>query len=124
MDEADAWLLAQIYRNSKQEGRTTLTEIADPLDLPPRILEPTVTDLVQRGLLAREGDWLSFTPDGEQAIVRLTAVWRDWLTELLATEDPGRGAELAAAVDRLASRMIADHTTLRERHWERSPAHS
>ncbi|GAA2803151.1 MDR family MFS transporter [Crossiella cryophila] len=120
MDETDAWLLGQIFRNSKQEGRTTLAEIAEPLDLPPGILAPTAEDLIRRGLLVRDGDWLSFTTEGEQAVVRLAGVWREWLTELLTTEDPDREAELTAAVDRLARRMIADHTTLRERRWDRT----
>ncbi|MBP2473952.1 EmrB/QacA subfamily drug resistance transporter [Crossiella equi] len=117
MDEADAWLLAQVFRNSKQEGYATLSEIAG--DLPVRIFEPSVTDLVTRGLLHREGETLRFTPAGEEAFVRLTGVWREWLVEVLASEEPERGEELAAAVDRLARRMISDHPTLRERRWER-----
>jgi EmrB/QacA subfamily drug resistance transporter len=120
MDSADAWLIGQVFRHSKQTGRTSLAEIGESLEIPPRILEPAMADQVERGLLRRDDDSIEFTEQGQRALGELFTVWRDWFVAELSVWRPEQSTELSEALDRMSQRMVREHAVLRGR--ELAPA--
>jgi DNA-binding MarR family transcriptional regulator len=122
LDTADAWIIGQVFRHSKQTGRTSIAEIAESLSIPPRILEPVFDDHVRRGLLTRTNGEVVFTEHGGAALTDMFRVWREWFAEELAQWKPEQSEELTAALERVAERMVREHAVLRGRAVPRLPA--
>lgn len=59
--------------------------------------------------LSREGSYFSHTPAGEREVAAITDSWSTWLNEQLE-KDRGRprSAELRAAADTIAKRLLAE----------------
>ena len=113
LDTADAWIIGQVFRHSKQTGRTSLAEIAESLSIPRRILEPAFDDQVRRGLLDRSDGEVAFTARGEAALTDMFRVWRERFVSELAVWKPEQSVELTAALERVAERMVREHAVLR-----------
>jgi hypothetical protein len=88
MDSADAWLIGQVFRHGKQTGHTSVAEIGEALEIPSRILEPAVSDQVERGLLRRDNGAIAFTEQGQRALGGLFTVWRNWFVAELSVWRP------------------------------------
>jgi EmrB/QacA subfamily drug resistance transporter len=113
LDTADAWLITQVFRYSKETGRTSVDEIGSELQIPPRILSPAFEDQVTRGLLVEEDGTIRFSDQGTRALTSMLQVWRDEFVAELAEWKPDESAELSAALDRLSQRMVREHAVLR-----------
>jgi hypothetical protein len=108
MNDAEAWLLLQIYRHGKDDGDATLRELSNQSNIPAGIFEPTCLKLVEDGYLVQEQGHFRFSGKGEDTFTRLIDAWRGWLTDQLADWAPERHAELTAAVDRMARKLAAE----------------
>jgi hypothetical protein len=112
VSEAEGWLLLMV-RKHQVDGHTSLRDIALDTMVPWGIFEPTARELRVDGYLAENGDGTyMFTKQGEDAIERLAAAWREWLIGKLADWHPEDHPELRGAVDRLADRLRDENLQL------------
>ncbi|GAA2747616.1 MULTISPECIES: MDR family MFS transporter [Kitasatospora] len=109
LDIAGAWAVMQVEFFTRAVGHASLSLIAARRRLPPEVLEPVFTRMVQEGYLARQNGFFEHTAVGERETALITAAWSDWLNRRLE-EDRGRprSAELRAAADAIAKRLIAE----------------
>jgi EmrB/QacA subfamily drug resistance transporter len=104
LDPSPVWLLLQL----DPDNPTTMDRLAIDLGgIPVATLEPALTPLLQRGLIARqaaggEAALIAVTPEGRPAIRRLIDAWRAELASLCAEWSPEEHAELTRLLDRLA----------------------
>jgi DNA-binding MarR family transcriptional regulator len=80
--------------------------IAERLGLPGKVIEPAFMALEYAGYLERDGAELALTERGRAEFDRLAHAWRDWIVERLADWRQENRADLNAAIDRVANRMI------------------
>ncbi|MFI0982245.1 MDR family MFS transporter [Streptomyces sp. NPDC021093] len=109
LDIAGAWAVMQVNFFTRMVGHATLGLIAGRQNVPPEVLLPVFDRMVDEGYLTRDGNFLSHTAAGEREAEVITAAWSDWLGAQLE-KDAGRprSAELRAAADRIAKRLLAE----------------
>ncbi|MER5641241.1 MDR family MFS transporter [Kitasatospora sp. NPDC002227] len=109
VDLAGAWALMEVEGLIRTVGHARLGLIAVRKRVPPEVLAPVFDQMADEGYLTRSQDYLDHTPAGAEQVRILSAAWSDWLGEQLA-EDIGRpgGAELRAAVDAIAKRLLQE----------------
>ncbi|HKH19796.1 MAG TPA: MDR family MFS transporter [Gammaproteobacteria bacterium] len=110
LDTPQSWLLLRI----NEHAPTTVTDLAEALDLSPATLVPILDGLVQTHLIALS-EWpgkttgrLTLTSKGQRTFDRLVAARRERLTELLRDWPAEQRAECADLVVRLARSLLAD----------------
>ena len=109
LDVAGAWAVMQVEQHTRMVGHASLGLIASRRHVPPEVLVPVFQRMVEEGFLTREGSYFSHTPAGEREVEAITHSWAAWLNEQLET-DRGRprSAELRAAADAIAKRLMAE----------------
>ncbi|GHE97696.1 MFS transporter [Amycolatopsis deserti] len=109
---AQAWLIAQIYRNSVDDGDATLQEIATQTGVPAGIFEPTARQLVAAGQLAEADGHFTFTGHGSDTFARLVGAWRLWVLDNVTGSDAAAGRDFTACVDEIATQLISNSRSL------------
>ena len=72
-------------------------------------------EIVEAGLLTRDGDTLGLTDSGRQQVDKIITAWRAWLVAELRDWLPAAGAEIAetkrvdAALDRIVVRLVREN---------------
>ncbi|MCX5202933.1 MFS transporter [Streptomyces sp. NBC_00237] len=109
LDIAGAWAVMQVDLFTRMVGHATLGLISGRRNVPPEVLLPVFDRMVDEGYLTRDGNFLSHTPAGEREAQVIAGAWSDWLADQLE-KDAGRprSAELKAASDRIAKRLLAE----------------
>ncbi|MCT9090155.1 MFS transporter [Streptomyces sp. ASQP_92] len=109
LDVAGAWAVMQVEQYTRMVGHASLGLIASRRQVPPEVLVPVFQRMVEEGFLSREGSYFSHTPAGEREVEAITHSWSSWLNEQLE-KDRGRprSAELRAAADTIAKRLMAE----------------
>ncbi|WP_320782578.1 MDR family MFS transporter [Streptomyces sp. CRN 30] len=109
LDMAGAWVVTQVDLFTRMVGHANLNLIAASRNVPPEVLEPAFDRLVAAGCLSRHGSLFSLTPAGTREAQVISGAWAQWLGACLEG-DYGRpgGAELRAAVDAIAKRLLAE----------------
>ncbi len=115
-DIALLWALIQIYRYSQVFGSARLTQMAERLRVPPEVLDPTFSRLVECGHALRTGDQLWLTQSGAQQVDAATAALVGRIVEKLETSPTFQGrpdrAEVEAALERIAQQLLM------QRDWD------
>ncbi|MFJ4674498.1 MULTISPECIES: MDR family MFS transporter [unclassified Kitasatospora] len=109
LDVAGAWAVMQVELFTRTVGHASLNLIAARRRIPPEVLQPVFDRMVAEGYLEGDSGFYQHTPAGAQEAATITRTWADWLNRRLE-EDRGRprSAELRAAADTIAKRMIAE----------------
>ncbi|MGW4810197.1 MDR family MFS transporter [Kitasatospora cineracea] len=109
LDVAGAWAVMQVELFTRTVGHANLNLIAARRRIPPEVLQPVFDRMVVEGFLDAHNGFYQHTPAGEQEAATITRAWSGWLNHRLE-EDRGRprSAELRAAADAIAKRMIAE----------------
>ncbi|MEV0844520.1 MDR family MFS transporter [Streptomyces sp. NPDC049954] len=109
LDMAGAWAVMQVELLTRLVGFASIGLIASRRRIPPEVLFPVFDRMVEEGYLTREGSLLSHTAAGKREADTITRSWADWLRGQLE-QDQGRpsGADLRAAVDSIAKRLVAE----------------
>ncbi|WP_406341554.1 MDR family MFS transporter [Streptomyces sp. NBC_00648] len=109
LDMAGAWAVMQVELFTRMVGHASLGLIAARRHVPPEVLVPVFQRMVDEGFLTREGTYFSLTEGGGREVEAISASWSDWLNEQLE-RDRGRprSAELRAAADAIAKRLLAE----------------
>ncbi|WP_345699722.1 MDR family MFS transporter [Kitasatospora terrestris] len=109
LDVAGAWAVMQVEFFTRAVGHANINLIAARRRVPPEVLEPTFTRMVQEGYLSRQNGFYAHTEAGDREAAAITKAWSNWLNERLE-EDRGRprSAELRAAADTIAKRLLAE----------------
>ncbi|WP_371655654.1 MULTISPECIES: DHA2 family efflux MFS transporter permease subunit [unclassified Streptomyces] len=109
LDMAGAWAVMQVELFTRMVGHASLGLIAARRHVPPEVLVPVFQRMVDEGFLTREGTYFSLTEGGRREVEAISASWSDWLNEQLE-RDRGRprSAELRAAADAIAKRLLAE----------------
>ncbi|WP_329402515.1 MDR family MFS transporter [Streptomyces melanogenes] len=109
LDMAGAWAVMQVELFTRMVGHASLGLIAARRHVPPEVLVPVFQRMVDEGFLTREGTYFSLTEGGRREVDAISASWSDWLNEQLE-RDRGRprSAELRAAADAIAKRLLAE----------------
>ncbi len=106
------WLL---YRLADRPD-CTITEVGARLNVDPERLRSGVDALIAAGMVGQvetsAGSRLVLTPDGHDAIERLTVARRESLTELLEGWDPEDHPEVVEMIRNLAHALMADDDRL------------
>lgn len=119
LDVAGLWGVLRINRYTQMYGTARLTDMADYLQVPFEVLEPTFARLVSGGYAQRDGERLWLTPAGGQQVAYVQSLLLAWLVDKLARSPgfagrPDRRA-VEAALERVAHRVLAQ----RDWHDER-----
>ncbi|MFJ2743365.1 MDR family MFS transporter [Streptomyces sp. NPDC087440] len=109
LDIAGAWAVMQVDLFTRMVGHATLGLIAGRRNVPPEVLLPVFDRMVDEGYLTRDGNFLAHTAAGEREARVIADAWSNWLGDQLE-RDAGRprSAELRAAADRIAKRLLAE----------------
>lgn len=109
LDIAGAWAVMQVSLFTRMVGHASLGLIAARRRIPPEVLVPVFDRMVEEGYLTRTDAYFSLTPAGEREAEVISRAWSAWLGEEI-TKDIGRppDQELAAAVDAIAKRLLAE----------------
>ncbi|MGW7264068.1 MDR family MFS transporter [Streptomyces sp. NPDC054842] len=109
LDVAGAWAVMQVELFTRMVGHAGLGLIAARRHLPPEVLVPVFDRMVEEGYLTRHGSLFSHTEAGRREAAVISRAWGDWLAERVE-RDHGRpsGADLRAAVDTIAKRLLAE----------------
>ncbi|MFD0271033.1 MDR family MFS transporter [Streptomyces sp. NPDC127106] len=109
LDIAGAWAVMQVELMTRTVGHASLGLVAARRAVPPEVLLPVFDRMVDEGYLTREGHFLSLTEAGEREAEVISKAWARWLGDQLE-KDRGRpsGAELRAAADAIAKRLLAE----------------
>jgi len=106
------WLL---YRLADREA-TSAEAVSARLKVDPDVLREGVDALVAAGLVVRVGEGgsrtVALTPEGEEAIEKLTIARRQSLTEVLEGWDPEEHPEVVEMIRQLAHALLADDDRL------------
>jgi EmrB/QacA subfamily drug resistance transporter len=112
LDPAACWML---YRLADRHD-CTMESVGARAKVDPARLEPSVDELVEKGLLERDEGaaecTLVLTPEGNDAIDRLAAARRESMTSLLEGWDPESHPEVVELVRKLAKGLLADDDQL------------
>lgn len=111
LDVAGLWAVLRINRYTQMYGTARLTDMADYLQVPFEVLEPTFARLVSGGYVQRDGEQLWLTPAGGQQVAYVQSLLLAWLVDKLARSPgfegrPDRRA-VEAALERIAHRVLA-----------------
>ncbi|MFJ8440255.1 MDR family MFS transporter [Kitasatospora griseola] len=109
LDMAGAWAVMQVELFTRSVGHATLNLIAARRRVPPEVLQPVFDRMVAEGFLEAHGGFYAHTEAGEREAAAIGRAWSQWLNHRLE-QDIGRprSAELRAAADTIAKRMIAE----------------
>ncbi|WP_354643090.1 MDR family MFS transporter [Kitasatospora camelliae] len=109
LDIAGAWSVMQVELFTRTVGHASLNLIAARRRVPPEVFEPSFDRMVAEGYLTRYGPYFSHTETGLHEVRLITGAWSEWLNQQLE-QDRGRprSAELRAAADAIAKRLIAE----------------
>ncbi|MFF1476480.1 MDR family MFS transporter [Streptomyces sp. NPDC058301] len=109
LDIAGAWAVMQVELFTRMVGHASLGLIAARRHVPPEVLVPVFQRMVDEGFLTREGTYFSLSDGGRREVDSISASWSEWLNEQLE-RDRGRprSAELLAAADAIAKRLLAE----------------
>ncbi|MFJ5229489.1 MDR family MFS transporter [Kitasatospora sp. NPDC088391] len=109
LDVAGAWAVMQVELFTRTVGHATLNLIAARRRVPPEVLQPVFDRMTAEGFLEVRDGFYAHTAAGEHEAATITRAWSAWLNHRLE-EDRGRprSAELRAAADAIAKRMIAE----------------
>ncbi|MFD8483649.1 MDR family MFS transporter [Kitasatospora sp. NPDC059673] len=109
LDMAGAWAVMQVDLFTRSVGHATLNLIAARRRIPPEVLQPVFDRMVAEGFLEAHGGFYAHTEAGEREAATINRAWSQWLCHRLE-QDIGRprSAELRAAADTIAKRMIAE----------------
>ncbi|MEU4350608.1 MDR family MFS transporter [Streptomyces sp. NPDC023838] len=109
LDIAGAWAVMQVELFTRMVGHASLGLIAARRHVPPEVLVPVFQRMVDEGFLTREGTYFSLSEGGRREVDSISASWSEWLNEQLE-RDRGRprSAELRAAADAIAKRLLAE----------------
>jgi EmrB/QacA subfamily drug resistance transporter len=112
LDVAGAWAVMQVELFIRMVGHANLALIAARRHLPPEVLVPVFDRMVEEGYLTRHGLLFSHTGAGEREARVISEAWGRWLAGRVE-QDLGRpsGAELRAAVDTIAKRLLVEDLT-------------
>ncbi|MCU7826059.1 MFS transporter [Kitasatospora sp. DSM 101779] len=112
LDTAVAWAVMQVELFTRTVGHASLTLIAARRRLPGEVLEPVFDRAVGEGWLSRVNGYFMHTEAGQREAEQIGHAWAQWLNEQLEREaGRPRSAELRAAVDTIAKRLIAEDLT-------------
>lgn len=119
LDVAELWALTQIHRNAQVFGVARLSDIGDQFGLPYEVVQPAFDRLVRDGYAAREVDDLWLTPQGMRQVDFMTTLIREWIVDKLTRSPSFEGrpdrAQVQAALDRIAHRIVAQRDWREER---------
>jgi hypothetical protein len=131
LDVAELWALLRINRFQRVLGVARITDIGDQLGIPYEVLEPTFDRLVSRGYAGRDVDRLWLTPSGARQVDFVSGLIREWIVDKLTRspsfQGPADRASVAAALNRIAHRIVAqpgwadDQPTLSQLATQRMP---
>jgi EmrB/QacA subfamily drug resistance transporter len=109
LDIAGAWAVMQVELFTRMVGHAGLGLIAARKHVPPEVLLPVFDRMVDEGYLTRDGMLLSHTDAGAREAALIGRAWSTWLEERVR-HDIGRpsGADLRAAVDTIAKRLLVE----------------
>ncbi|RKT07824.1 EmrB/QacA subfamily drug resistance transporter [Streptomyces sp. 3211.6] len=109
LDMAGAWAVMQVDLLTRTVGHAGLGLIASRRSLPPEVLLPVFDRMVEEGFLTRQNGFFSLTRGGQREADVISAAWAQWLGDQLE-RDRGRprSAELRAAADAIAKRLLAE----------------
>ena len=109
LDVAGAWAVMQVELFTRLVGHASLGLIAARRRLPPEVLLPVFDRMVEEGFLTRHGSLFSHTEAGAREALVIGRAWAGWL-EGRVEQDIGRpsGADLRAAVDSIAKRLLVE----------------
>ncbi|MEU3841112.1 MDR family MFS transporter [Streptomyces sp. NPDC028635] len=109
LDVAGAWAVMQVELFTRMTGHASLGLIAARRHMPPEVLLPVFDRMVDEGYLSRFGNLISHTEAGAREAAVITRAWGAWLADRVE-QDIGRpsGAELRAAVDAIAKRLLVE----------------
>ncbi|WP_437073611.1 MDR family MFS transporter [Streptomyces sp. enrichment culture] len=109
LDIAGAWAVMQVDLFTRMVGHAGLGLIAARRHVPPEVLLPVFDRMVDEGYLTRDGMLLSHTEAGAREAELIGRTWARWLEERVR-QDIGRppGADLRAAVDTIAKRLLVE----------------
>ncbi|MFE2283146.1 MDR family MFS transporter [Streptomyces sp. NPDC059443] len=109
LDMAGAWAVMQVDLMTRTVGHASLGFMAARRHLPPEVLLPVFERMVEEGYLTRQNGFYAHTPAGEREAGVISAAWAQWLGDQLE-KDRGRprSAELRAAADAIAKRLLAE----------------
>ncbi|TQF01163.1 MFS transporter [Kitasatospora acidiphila] len=109
LDLAGAWAVMEVEQLIRVVGHARLGLIAARRRVPPEVLEPVFIRMVDEGYLTRQQDFLDHTEAGRTEAEVLDRAWADWLNaQLEADAGRPRSAELRAAADSIAKRLLAE----------------
>ncbi|MEY9848136.1 EmrB/QacA subfamily drug resistance transporter [Streptacidiphilus sp. BW17] len=109
LDMAGAWAVMEVEGLTRTIGYAQVGLIAARRRIPPEVLDPVFDRMVAEGYLTRDHDFLSHTPMGEAEARTISSAWARWLNaQLEADVGHPRSAELRAAVDTIAKRLLAE----------------
>jgi hypothetical protein len=100
---SDCWTLVALRWNTGA-NREALAERASAYSIVPSVLEESLRDLTERGLITPD---LALTPEGESCADRLTASVRDRLEGLLEGWEPERYPNLVRFLDDLSVELAS-----------------
>jgi len=111
LDVAELWALLRINRFQRVLGVARITDIGDQLGIPYEVLEPTFDRLVSHGYAQRDVDRLWLSPTGARQVDFVSGLIRDWIVDKLTRspnfQGPADRASVAAALERIARRIVA-----------------
>ena len=115
LDLAKAWGLSRVYTPSRlMHGPVPQAALEKHIGIPPGVLTSFYDDLVDEGIIERDGDLLSVTDAGVAEAEKVRAAWRSWLIEQLQdwlpVEKSGSDKEhmVDEALDRIVTRVIRE----------------
>ncbi|ATZ23439.1 Multidrug resistance protein 3 [Streptomyces lavendulae subsp. lavendulae] len=109
LDIAGAWAVMQVDLLTRTVGHAGLGLIAARRSVPPEVLLPVFDRMTEEGFLTRQNGYFALTAGGEREAGVISAAWAQWLGDQLE-KDRGRprSAELRAAADAIAKRLLAE----------------
>ncbi|WUQ32304.1 DHA2 family efflux MFS transporter permease subunit [Streptomyces sp. NBC_00239] len=109
LDMAGAWAVMQVDLMTRTIGHASLGLIAARRSLPPEVLVPVFDRMVEEGFLARQNGYFAHTAAGAREAAEISSAWVEWLSrELEKDRGRPRSAELRAAADAIAKRLLAE----------------
>lgn len=115
LSDAQVWGLGQVLVRGWILEQPTITQSAveDWVGVPGGVLTSFFDDLVDDGLLSRDGDVLALAPAGERAGEAIMMAWRDYLRSQLREwlpTDRVESAETDAVMLKVVTRLIREST--------------
>jgi EmrB/QacA subfamily drug resistance transporter len=109
LDIAGAWAVMQVDLLTRTVGHASLGVISARRSVPPEVLLPVFDRMTEEGYLTRQNGFFTLTAAGEREAGVISGAWAQWLGDQLE-KDRGRprSAELRAAADAIAKRLLAE----------------